>query len=64
MVEEITIWSRIINDKKVHNHIENNWADREKPLSKFKSQNSWNNQKWIREYGILYTDKVLNLNNL
>ena len=68
-MKKITIWERIkkLVEKNedgteiereivVHNHIEDNWVEGEKPLpvnEVFDEQKAWKGYKWIKTFGYL-----------
>ena len=60
MKSNITIWE--IFDKEtedfVHNHIEDGWAETDKPVPKFNSQKGWTKMEWRKEHAHLVDGKV------
>jgi len=56
----ITIWDTFNKEKDefVFNHIADGWADDDKPVPKFDSQNGWLKQEWRKSYAHLVEGKV------
>jgi len=57
----ITVWDTFDKEKDefVFNHIEDGWANEDKPVPKFTNQNGWLKQEWRKEYAHLVDGTVV-----
>ena len=60
ITDPITVWDTFDKEKEefVFNHIADGWANEDKPVPKFASQNGWLKQEWRKEYAHLVDGKV------